>query len=786
MFKQVKSKKFSDFLDHISLIDPKETTDSEIFSIFQSKDFQKYKEDKATIEDFYKYIGRPLTKKRKSIIEAETYHYDMRVKFSRGMNRPAVQELLGVSEKVYKKLLEKNIIEPYRYQSFNKYGKSFDAPMYKYDDIISIDRENIEKVIASIEGSNDDKKAITQLENQLKEEFIFSFKKKWYTLVPVFKNKNILVRVPLSINPIFDKNFKENAINKLKDSRAKAMKHSSVNKLRKEIEETFLYNINVNYNKQFLENLEKDYIGLDLFKLTPSYVLELCNRTRSVMEIKFPDVLSEEEKENAFNQINEHYHDYSYPSIYKEARKRKRHFHIIEGETNSGKTYDAINALMKSESGAYLGPLRLLALEVHDKLNNSKIPCNLITGEEQFFIEKANHVSSTIETLDTKRYYETVVIDEMQMFCDIERGSSWVRAIVGANADNIYLIGSPLATKSVIKLIESLGDTYTISTKNRKSKLNVLNKQLNYSELEKGDAVVAFSKIDVLRYATILREHGFKVSTIYGNMPPEVKRSESKKFNSGKSDILVATDAIGMGLNLPIKRVIFGAGKKYDGFEYRELFPSEIKQIAGRAGRGSEDGHVGIIKEKHNETFSNSHIRKGLEVEQYGVCSQFMIAPEIETIKEISSIMNTDSLYLIYKIYLMIKSDSVLKPYINSNILSKAKHLDQHFSDLDVKFKLSLMPFKGNLYEDFVSLTDGKRHILENNDIFESCYDNPNEVEKLYHFLILYKSLNRIDSDLWSYRINMDVHIDDVICDLKHISEHQYSNYFSKNIEECI
>jgi ATP-dependent RNA helicase SUPV3L1/SUV3 len=374
----------------------------------------------------------------------------------------------------------------------------------------------------------------------------------------------------------------------------------------------------------------------------------------------------------------------------------------------------------------------------------------------------------------------------MQMFCDMGRGGAWIRAIVGANADNIYLIGSPDATDSLVNLIEYIGDTYTVSTKHRRSKLNVLNKQVNYNDLQKGDAVVAFSKIDVLRYATILREKGFRVSTIYGNMPPEVKRSESNSFSLGKSDILVSTDAIGMGLNLPIKRIIFGAGKKYDGFEYRNLLSSEIKQIAGRAGRGSEDGFVGIIKERHNRGFSSSHIKKGLEENDYYVYSKFIVSPEIEIIKEISSIMNTNSLYLIYKFYLMIKSDGAFQPYIDSNILSKAKHLDKHFSDLNLKFKLSLVSFKGDLGEEFKALTNGKKHIVENNKMLNSFLDTPNDVEKLYHFLVLYKSLNRIDSDLWGTRIDMDVHIDDVVSDLEYISEHQYSNYFSKNIEECI
>src|SRR6202020_2576418 len=143
----------------------------------------------------------------------------------------------------------------------------------------------------------------------------------------------------------------------------------------------------------------------------------------------------------------------------------------------------------------------------------------------------------------------------------------------------------------------------------RIGKLEVLKKHIgNLSKIESGSAIIAFSRRAVLAYKKELEDGGRKVSVLYGNLSPGVRREEAKRFRSGETDILVATDCIGMGLNLPIKTVIFSQTTKFDGRNSRDLTPQEVKQISGRAGRHGkfECGYVGAIN-KSSLTLVSQH-----------------------------------------------------------------------------------------------------------------------------------------------------------------------------------
>ncbi|ADU30302.1 DEAD/DEAH box helicase [Evansella cellulosilytica] len=267
------------------------------------------------------------------------------------------------------------------------------------------------------------------------------------------------------------------------------------------------------------------------------------------------------------------------------------------GETNTGKTFQALKSMSEAKSGLYLAPLRLLALEVYDKLNGEGVPCSLKTGEEEKEVDNANHYSCTVEMFHEKEYFDVIVIDEAQMIADKDRGFSWYKAITKANANEVHIIGSVNSKEMILQL---LGDSnVVIHEYERDIPLQVEKKEFNLKQTKKGDALVCFSRRRVLETASNLENNGHRVSMVYGSMPPETRKKQMKLFIDGKTTVIVSTDAIGMGLNLPIRRIVFLENDKFDGTRRRRLSSQEVKQIAGRAGRkGIYDvGKVAFTKE---------------------------------------------------------------------------------------------------------------------------------------------------------------------------------------------
>ena len=282
------------------------------------------------------------------------------------------------------------------------------------------------------------------------------------------------------------------------------------------------------------------------------------------------------------------------------ARNIKRNFILHVGPTNSGKTHDSLERLKKAECGAYLGPLRLLALEIYDRFTADGIPCSMVTGEEMINTPDAKITSSTIEMMDTSKPFDVVVIDEVQMIADPHRGHNWTKAILGLCAKEIHLCMAPEAENIAIQLIKECEDTYEVIHHKRATALKFDDSDVDLSMIQPGDALIVFSRRAVLSLAADLENAGIKTSVIYGNLPPASRREQVKKFTSGETKVVVSTDAIGMGINLPIRRVIFMETQKYDGKEKRKLLPEEIKQIAGRAGRYGmyDEGYVLAIADK--------------------------------------------------------------------------------------------------------------------------------------------------------------------------------------------
>lgn len=269
-----------------------------------------------------------------------------------------------------------------------------------------------------------------------------------------------------------------------------------------------------------------------------------------------------------------------------EALEMKRKFILHVGPTNCGKTFHALERLKTAENGIYLGPLRLLALEVYEKMKEANVPCTMLTGEECISEENSHITSSTIEMLDIDQRYDIAVIDEAQMIVSSDRGHSWTRAILGVQAPEIHICMSPAALKVVLHLIELTGDTYEIHRYERKTALVCEETPFSFPEdVREGDALILFTKRAVLDIAGRLEKEGVKTSVIYGSLPPEIRRRQIHQFAQKESRVVVSTDAIGMGLNLPVKRIVFIQTEKFDGTSVRALTVPEMRQIAGRAGR---------------------------------------------------------------------------------------------------------------------------------------------------------------------------------------------------------
>ena len=292
-----------------------------------------------------------------------------------------------------------------------------------------------------------------------------------------------------------------------------------------------------------------------------------------------------------------------YPDTFEIARKLQRSVTLYVGAPNSGKTHAAFERLAQAHDGAYLAPLRLLALEGRDRLVARGVPCSLLTGEENVPADGALAVSSTIEMVGTSRPIDVAVIDEAQMIFDPSRGWAWTQAIVGVPANELIIICSAYAVDAIRQLLALCGERCTVRHFERKQDVEMLPHPVPTGALMKGDAVVAFSRHDVLTLRDRIAAGGHPVSVIYGALPPEVRRREAERFAQGESHILVATDAIGMGLNLPIRRVLFSTMTKFDGVADRPLGESEVHQIAGRAGRFGihEEGFVGVLKDAEPE-----------------------------------------------------------------------------------------------------------------------------------------------------------------------------------------
>ena len=380
-------------------------------------------------------------------------------------------------------------------------------------------------------------------------------------------------------------------------------------------------------------------------------------------------------------------------SLFPVARNIKRELYFFVGPTNSGKTYKAFEILSQADCGIYLAPLRLLALEGYENLRQKNISASLITGEEELIDEDASHLCSTIEMLDFSLSTDVVVIDEVQMIDDRDRGWAWVNAIIGAPANKVIMTGSVNALKAVTQIAKYLDEELIVEKFERKNPLMFLDKPVILKNLEPSTALIAFSRAEVLRLKHKLSKK-YSISIIYGNLSPEVRKLEAKRFREKETDILIATDAISMGLNLPIKTIAFTTDQKFDGIKRRKITPSEVAQISGRAGRfGQMDfGFVGGITNEIHKT-----IKEQFSNPISTIKPPFVVKANISQISIISKYLNTNNLRRILEFYSNnIKFDG---PFVAANIdsmMQASRLIDFKNIDLETKFVLSQAPLTTN------------------------------------------------------------------------------------------
>lgn len=367
--------------------------------------------------------------------------------------------------------------------------------------------------------------------------------------------------------------------------------------------------------------------------------------------------------------------------------RRRLIFHV--GPTNSGKTYAAMQHLRRAGTGYYLAPLRLLALEGYETLREYGVSASLITGEEQLIDENATHISSTIEMLNFEVEADCCVIDEVQMIGDRDRGWAWANAIIGAPAKTVIMTGSPNAREAVTALAEYLNEPLEIVEFERMNPLELLRNPTPIDAIERGTAIIAFTRANALRLKQQLSKT-YRTSVIYGNLSPEVRREEARRFREGETDILVATDAISMGLNLPIKTLLFSKADKFDGQNQRTLSASEVQQIAGRAGRYglSEKGYIGAVNVDVLKTIAPLFSRPAEPIK-----IPFNVMANFDHIRLVSTILEEKSLSAIIDFF--VENMKFEGPFRAANLESMQEAsaiVDRYDLDMKTKYTLATAP----------------------------------------------------------------------------------------------
>ena len=270
----------------------------------------------------------------------------------------------------------------------------------------------------------------------------------------------------------------------------------------------------------------------------------------------------------------------------------RSHLVAVLGPTNTGKTHLAVERMLAHSSGMIGLPLRLLAREIYDKIVKVRGAKNvaLITGEEKIVPAHPNYFVCTVEAMPLDRKVEFVAIDEIQLCADPERGHVFTHRLLHARGLSETML---MGAATMVPLVRRLCPNAQIQFRERLSTLSYAGAK-KLTRLPRRSAIVAFSTDAVYAIAELIRRHRGGAAVVMGSLSPRTRNAQVGLFQSGEVEFLVATDAIGMGLNMDVDHVAFAGLRKFDGRRTRSLYSQEIGQIAGRAGRFRRDGSFGV------------------------------------------------------------------------------------------------------------------------------------------------------------------------------------------------
>lgn len=476
------------------------------------------------------------------------------------------------------------------------------------------------------------------------------------------------------------------------------------------------------FEQNALANAQKQTNNLARIRNEVRRPVAILEEFSASLDRSIADAVNEHARKHRAQELKEQAGLNNYANLFPLARSMRRKLTLHLGPTNSGKTHAALERLAAADCGVYLAPLRLMALEGADRLNDRGLMTDMITGEEMIRIEGSRHTSSTIEMADLSRIVDIAVVDEIQLIADQDRGWAWTQAVIGMPAREIIMTGSTDALPFITRIAQMTGDDLEVISFERKTPLKALEKPIPLQETKIGDAIIAFSRAEVLRIRGELGSRGLSVATIYGALGPEVRKSEAQRFRSGEARILVATDAIGMGLNLPIKRVLFSSTTKFDGISTRRLTASEIRQIGGRAGRYGlhESGEVGVL----------SGVQRGPIAEALRAApkdphdDRLLVMPPWHAIAVISKLLMTEDLEkcLRYATEVLLAKDALIRPTVIDDTIKVSQAISASGLSLRDRFSYLGCPIDTRQPGSLGPLTTwARRHSLGERNLTPRC-----------------------------------------------------------------
>ncbi len=406
----------------------------------------------------------------------------------------------------------------------------------------------------------------------------------------------------------------------------------------------------------------------------------------------------------------------------------------VLGPTNTGKTFLAIETMLSFDSGMIGFPLRLLAREVYDKIIKKIDPKKvaLITGEEKIIPSNAKYYLCTVESMPIDKELEFVGIDEIQMCSDHERGHIFTERLLNLRGTKSTML---MGSNTMKIIIDKLEEDIEYINKPRLSKLKY-SRHKKISRIERKSAIIAFSTEDVYAIAELLRRQKGGSAIIMGSLSPKTRNSQVALYQSGDVDYLVATDAIGMGINMDLENIYFSNLKKFDGKKLRRLNLSEIGQIAGRAGRYLNDGYFGITGECGEVSSEEVELLENHKFEDVNVIywrnSNLNFNNGLSLIKSLDEKPNKSWLKRIYEC----EDEKVLK-----HILKDAQNLNIYNNEKELKILWECCQIP-----DFVKKTYG-HHIEVVGKVFNFLREKPGKVTNSYMKQQL-SSLDKMDGNV--------------------------------------